>query len=316
LKYHEIIDLIKSSNNIAVLSHIMPDGDNIGSSLALYNALINYGKKMSYILDDEVPEVYRFLKGAHEVKKPHDLKGYDLIIALDCGDIERLGESGKRLEGKMIINIDHHVSNTRFGNVNFVDTSASATGEIIYELLRELNIEFNKDIAECIYVAISTDTGHFQYSNTTSKTHEIAAELLKCNIDAHNLYRKVYLNTSIQKVKLMSEALNTLEFAFDNKVSIISLTQNVMGKVGAKDEDTDGLINLARDINGVEVALFFKEIKNGMIKVGLRSKEYADVSKVAQVFGGGGHIRASGCTVLGDINTVKNSVLNEIAKII
>lgn len=294
----------------------MPDGDNIGSGLAMSIALNKLGKKATFILDDQIPEIYKFLTGAQNIERPNNLYDYDLIIALDCGDMERLGESSKYIFNKTIINIDHHISNTSFGTINLIDKNAAATGEIVYKVICELGVEIDKSIAECIYVAISTDTGHFQYSNTSSATHKIVGNLLQLEINVQKIYRSIYQNNSKQKIVLMGEALKSLEFLFNDKVSVVKLTKKQTDDIRGKDEDSEGIINLARDIDGVEVAVFLKEIDYDLIKVGFRSKDYVDVSKLAQIFGGGGHIRASGCTIRNEMKKVENMIMEEIEKVI
>lgn len=309
-----VIKLIGDSRNIAILSHIMPDGDNIGSSLALYNALSKIGKNAVFILDDDVPEVYKFLKGSQKTEKPYNDHKFDLVIVLDCGDAGRLGRSSRYLEGTKVINIDHHLSNSNFGLYNIVDTSAAATGEIIYRLINRLEIALDKDICECIYTGIVTDTGQFQYSNTTDLTHEIAADLIRHGAEPWKLYRAIYQNNSKSKMRLTGEAINSLEFHFQSKIASMIIRKEVFESVGAKDEDADGIINFARDINGVEVALLFKETEDGRVKIGFRSKDFINVSEIAQEFGGGGHKRAAGATVAGAVENIKEKVIESVIK--
>jgi len=315
LIYQGPVKLIKERKNIAILSHVMPDGDNIGSCLALYNALIKLGKNVVIIQDDDVPEIYKFLKSADKVVKPGGDYSIDLVIALDCGDISRLGKSAKYLENKDIINIDHHISNTKFGHHNIIDTNASATAELVYELINKLEIILDKDICECIYTGIVTDTGQFQYSNTTSVTHQIAANLINNGVEPAKVYKALYQNNSISKMKLIGKALSLMEFHYDNKIASIMLSKEDFESLGAKDEDTDGLINYARDIKGVEVALLFKETYERKIKIGFRSKDYIDVSKIAQKYGGGGHIRAAGATVDGELNDIKEKIVEDVINV-
>ncbi|HCJ56254.1 DHH family phosphoesterase [Lutispora sp.] len=309
-----VVKLIGDSENIAILSHIMPDGDNIGSSLALYNALSKIGKNVVFILDDDVPEVYKFLKGSQKTEKPDNDHKFDLVIVLDCGDVGRLGRSSRYLEGAKVINIDHHLSNSNFGLYNIVDISAAATGEIIYRLINRLEIALDKDICECIYTGIVTDTGQFQYSNTTDLTHEIAADLVRHGAEPWKLYRAIYQNNSKSKMKLIGEAINSLEFHFQSKIASMIIRKEVFETVGAKDEDADGIINFARDINGVEVALLFKETEDGKVKIGFRSKDFVNVSDIAQEFGGGGHKRAAGATVAGAVENIKERVIESVIK--
>lgn len=307
--YPKIISKIKESNKIAIMSHIMPDGDNVGSSLALYNALKNYGKDVRLLLDDEIPKIYKFLKNSDKAERPGVNENFDVVIALDCGDEKRLGKSAIYLENNFVINIDHHIKNTEFGDLNMVDTNAAATAEIIYQIIKILGIEMDKEISECLYTAIVTDTGQFQYSNTTSVTHQIAGDLINNGVDVSDIFEKIYQNSSKEKIMLMKTALETLEFYHNDMISCISLTLKQMEEMNAKDEDTDGLINLARGIECVETAIFFKELEPGKIKVGLRSKKYADVAAVARKFGGGGHVRAAGCILESTLEEAREKVL-------
>ncbi len=310
----EIIKLIKESTNIVILSHISPDGDSIGSSLALFNALAKYDKKATFILDDEIPYVYKFLKGANKVEKPNYNDNFDLVVVLDSGDIGRLGKSAKYLDGKKVINIDHHISNTSFGTNNMIDSNAAATAEIVYHIIKTLGIDMDEDIAECLYTGIVTDTGQFQYSNTTSITHQIAGDLINCGVEPSKLYKLIYQNNTREKINLIIEALKSLEFYLDGRISCITLKKEQFNKIGAKEEDADGIINFARDIDSVEVALFFRENDDGKIKVGFRSKDYIDVNTIAEKFDGGGHKRASGATISGNIDEIKENVLKKVVE--
>ena len=310
--YPKIISKIKESNKIAIMSHIMPDGDNVGSSLALYNGLKKAGKAVRFILDDDIPKVYRFLKGSDKVERPGEYESFDIVIALDCGDSGRLGKSGLYLENNFVINIDHHISNNEFGNLNMVDANASATGEIIYEIIKILGIDMDKEISECLYTAIVTDTGQFQYSNTTSITHQIAGDLINNGVNVSLIFERIYQNSSKEKVVLMKTVLSSLEFYNKDSISCVSLTLLQMKEAKAKEEDSEGMINLARDIECVEVAIFLKELESGKIKVGLRSKKVIDVADVALQFGGGGHVRAAGCTLYGTVDEVKNKILDAV----
>lgn len=310
--YPKIISKIKESNKIAILSHIMPDGDSTGSSLALYNGLKKIGKDVRLILDDDIPKLYRFLKGSDKAEKPGQYESFDAVIAVDCGDADRLGKSRLYLENNFVINIDHHISNDEFGNLNMVDTNAAATGEIVYQIVKILGIDMDKDISECLYTAIVSDTGHFQYSNTTSVTHQIAGDLINNGVDVPLMYERLYQNVSKAKLLLMKAVLGTLEFHYNDRISCISLTLEQMREANATEEDCDGIINLARDIENVEAAIFLKELKKGEIKVGLRSKKFVDVSAVAFKFGGGGHVHAAGCTICGTIEEAKEKVLEAV----
>ena len=306
-----MINLIKESSNIVILSHIAPDGDSIGSSLALFNSLTKQGKNVKFILDDDVPLIYSFLKGSDKVEKPIKDYAFELVIVLDSGDVGRLGESAKYLNEGKIINIDHHVSNSAFGSYNIIDSTAAATAEIVYNVIKTLNIDIDKDMSECLYTAIVTDTGQFQYSNTTATTHHIVGDLINYGVKPSKIHSLVYQNNTKEKIKLIGEAINTLEFYLNDKISCITIKKEQFKKIGAKSEDCEGIINFARDIGSVEVALFFREDDGGKIKASFRSKNYIDVNIIAEKFGGGGHKRASGATILGNLDTIKKQVIKE-----
>lgn len=316
--YEQVIDAINKSSRIAVTSHLNPDGDNIGSSLAMCIALAKLEKQVDFILDDSIPETYRFLKGAKEVQSRTSFADldYDLLISMDCGDLERLGRVAVLAEKTQLVNIDHHISNTRFGSINLVEEKASATAEIAYKLIKSMGIFIDKDMAECIYTGIVTDTGMFQYSNTTEETHSIAAELIIAGVNPSYIFNQVYQNNQKEKILLMKEALKSLEFFADDKVSCITISREQMDRISKEDLDTEGLINLARDISTVEVAIFLKEKEPNVIKVSLRSKSKVDVCAIVQSFGGGGHIRAAGCTIKGTMEQAKEMLLKAIEKVI
>jgi phosphoesterase RecJ-like protein len=318
LIYEQIADFINKSSRIAVTSHVVPDGDNIGSSLALCLALKKLGKAACFVIDDRVPEVYRFLKGADEVitYTSEYKQEFDLIIALDCGDLDRLGGVKQLIGDSTLINIDHHISNTRFGALNLVEAAASSTAELVYKLIKSMGIFIDKEMAECIYTGIVTDTGMFQYSNTTEETHAIAAELIIAGVEPADIFNKVYQNSPKEKVLLMKEALKSLEFHYDDRVSCVGITKQQMNSITQEDLDTEGVVNLARDIAGVEVAFFLKEKELGVVKVSLRSKTYVDVCAIAMEFGGGGHTRAAGCTIIGSVEEAKEKILEAIKKYI
>lgn len=314
--YEQIIDAINKSSKIAITSHVVPDGDNIGASLALFLALQKLNKQVSFILDDSIPEIYTFLKGAKEAERPSSFADldYELVIAMDCGDIDRMGNVKQLAEKSRLINIDHHISNTSYGEINLVEENASATAEIAYKLIKTMGIFIDKDIADCIYTGIVTDTGMFQYSNTSEETHSITAELIIAGVSPSDIFQKVYQSSPKEKVLLMKEALKSLEFYFDDKVSCLSVSKAQMDSLGKQDLDTEGVVNLARDIAGVETALFLKEKEPNVVKVSLRSKAYVDVCAVAKEFGGGGHIRAAGCTAHGSLENVKLQILHILEK--
>lgn len=312
--YDEIGKILKEKDNFAILTHISPDGDAVGCSLGLYNALKGNGKNVCVIIDDKFPERFEFLPGSKSVLEyKNDIKNYDVVLALDCGDLDRTGNSKKLFEcAKISINIDHHVTNTKFASLNIVEPNASSTGEIIYKLLKAEGYTISKNIAECIYTSILTDTGSFKYSNTTSKTMSVVGELIDYGIDFTAISDLVFASRTLEQVKLMSKVSSTIELYFDGKVSLLTLSNEMLKECGAKEEDSGEMVSIARDIKGVEVGIFIKEKSKDVYKISMRSKKYFDVKDIALAFGGGGHVRAAGCTIEGTLNEVKNKVLNKI----
>ena len=309
----EVIKLIQESNNIYIASHVQPDGDNIGSILALGMAIKKLKGKVNILKVDDIPSDYHFLPNLELIKEHDADRPIDLFIALDSSDIDRLG-LGKQfaLRANKIINIDHHVTNDNFGHINIVSTSSGATGEIIYKIIKKMGVEIDKDIATCLYTAISTDTGSFMYSSTSHITHLIVADLLKVGIDNNYINVNLYQSRSIERTRLFINSLNKLECFLDGKIGIIAVTQEMLRDNNTKLEDTEGIVSFIRDIDSIEVACLLKEIDNNEIKVSLRSKKEIDVSKVCNKFNGGGHVRAAGCTIYGKIDDAKQLILEEI----
>lgn len=311
------IEKILESRNIFIVSHVQPDGDNIGSILALGLALKKIDKNIHIIKSDTVPSDYLFLPNVDLIEDYSGDIEIDLLISLDASDENRLGENKVLLEhSKSIINIDHHISNTNFGHINIIDSTAAATGELVYKLIKQMNIPIDKDIGTCIYTAISSDTGSFMYDNTTSITHEIASELLKLEIDKSNININLYQNRSIERTMLFIKALETLKVYFDNQVAVVKITRKMLEDSGAKIEDTEGIVSFIREMRNIEIAILLKEFSEDEIKVSIRSKRFADVAAICDKFGGGGHIRAAGCTINASIATAEELILNVVKKVI
>ena len=307
------IDIIKESKKIYIGSHVQPDGDNIGSLLALGKALNKINKDVKILKVDHIPSDYEFLPGIELIKEYEIERELDLFVALDCSDMERLGMGKQFAENaNCIINIDHHITNTNFGDINIISPSSAATGELVYELINEMKVEIDKDIATCLYTAISTDTGSFIYSNTTYKTHLIVAKLLQTGIDANNININLYQRKSLERTKLLIDTLKDMEMYLDGKVGIVTVTRELLVSNNAKLEDTEGIISFVRDIDSIEVACLLKEIDKNEIKISMRSKENVDVSKICSKLNGGGHKRAAGCTLYNGIDNAKKTILEEI----
>jgi phosphoesterase RecJ-like protein len=311
----KIAEAMAKAGSIAILPHIAADGDAIGSSFALAIGLSGAGKDVSVLLEEKVPQIYNFLPGL-ELSGLYDADGrrYDLAVALDCGDLERLGSRRTVFDNASVtVNIDHHPTNTGFAALDYTDPSCAASAEIIYALFGEMGIDPGKDAATCLYTAIASDTGGFRYSNTTPTTHIIASELLKKGIDVADISRRIFDTVSPGKVRLTGEAVNSLKLYEDGRIAVMYISNEAMLRSEAADEDTDGIINIARNIGGVETAALLREMENGDIKVNLRSNSYVDVSAIATRYSGGGHTRAAGFTVRGgNLEQVGKMLLDDL----
>ena len=311
--FEKIAATILKSEKILIVTHINPDGDALGSSAGLKLALEKTGKKATVLLEKEVPGMFEVF--GENFSNEAGLEEYDLVISLDCGDKKRLGECEKYVDKYYTINIDHHISNTLFGDENYVDSDASATGEIVYELICFLNIPLDEKIAGVLYGAILTDTGGFMFSNTTVRTHHIAAELIKSGADFYTFNKKLMIEKEYQRQKITAECINRMDFFEDGKICVVMFPNEFCTEISMQDEDLNGIASVPRTVSGVEVGVLISEINKGTVKVSLRSDRIVDVSFVAEKFGGGGHKRASGIRFFyKDINEVKQIIVNELTK--
>ncbi len=313
----EIAARLRAAETFAVISHYRPDGDAIGSSLAVGLALQAMGKKVRVLNEDTVPETLKFLPGSGMVEQPGDEKIVcDVIIAVDCATRERLGAKCLAvLDSPLWINIDHHRSNEDYGDLRFIDSDAPATGEILFNLLHETGLPLTQDIGANIYVAISTDTGSFQYQGTTARTYEIGAALIRLGVDVPSLARDTYENFPRRRIELLRGLLNTMEITSGGRVASWALTDGLAKSTGMMPEDAEGLIDTMRSIQGVIVAAAFEELPGpeGKVRLSLRSKDpQVDVGKVCAVFGGGGHAMAAGARLRGPLFEAKIRVLQAI----
>jgi phosphoesterase RecJ-like protein len=310
----KIIEALEKAEKIVILPHISADGDAIGSCLALAAALEGMGKKVKVVLEEDIPFIYRFLP-RQELAEVYTVaeNSYDVAVALDTGDLGRLGSRKELFErGNITVNIDHHSTNSEFAFYNFVQPSSSAVGEIVYQMIKMMGIDLEQDTATCLYTAIATDTGGFRFSNTTSLTHQIIADLINSGAVVADISQKVFDTVSYQKVRLMGLAIGTLELLEKGRVSVISVTPEMMKEAGAAEEDCDGIVNLGRNIRGVEVALMLRQWENNEVKVNLRSNTGFDVASLAALYAGGGHKKAAGCIVRGSLPEVKKKLLKDI----
>ena len=312
--FNSIIDLIENNDSFLISSHVNPDGDNIGSILALKIFLEQLGKKVEVVLDDQVPSCFSFLPQSQEIKQYDEnlVVDFDVLFALDAGDKERIADVAQLLDKQAIVNIDHHADNTLYGDYNLV-SDAAATAELIYQIIVELDkTKLNQNIATTIATALVTDTGSFRYSNTTSETHQIMAELLKFDIDVNYISRQIFENNTYQSLKLRAKVLETLEIDETGEIAWLEISQQSLDEVNATWEDAEGIVSYPRSLQGVEVAVLFKEYKENEIKVSLRSNQYFAVDEVAHKFDGGGHAKAAGCLLESKLEEAEKQVIKAI----
>jgi len=296
----------------ALFSHVYPDGDCLGSMLALGLALERMGKKIFLYNASPIPDSLKFLPGIEQITDSLPQQLPETLIFIDCADFDRIDINGLTkdvLLGKKVLNIDHHISNDYFGTINWVDSKAAATGEMIYRLIRKLGIKIYKDIAVNMYTAIITDTGRFSFSNTTPKSFKIAAELVRTGIDLVHINNILFEEKSLAQTRLLYKALSNLELLHGGTIAIIALSKSDFETSGAEESLSEGLVNYARNIEKVEAAALLKEIDYSDIKVSFRSNSWLDVNEVAQKLGGGGHVRASGCTINLPFKEAKQKVI-------
>jgi phosphoesterase RecJ-like protein len=316
--FAEIAATLRAHQRIAVLSHLRPDGDAFGSQLALGISLQQLGKDVAVWNEDGLLEKYSFMpRGNLLTRPPVGPEDFDVGVALDTAVQNRLGLAGEAVRAKTWINIDHHATNPRYGDLNYIDPVAPATGQILFELIASQQLPIDREIAENLFIAISTDTGSFQYPNTTARTFEIGAELVKCGVDVGRVSQLLYESFPRRRTELLRELLGTMRFDAGGKIASFSLTLQTAQQLGVKPEDNEGLIDHLRAIEGVVVAVFFEELADGKVRVSMRSKsEAADVSAICQRFGGGGHKLAAGARVRGSLAEVEERVLEAICDVL
>jgi phosphoesterase RecJ-like protein len=309
-----IIDIINQNATFLITSHERPDGDALGSALALYYMLRAGGKRATVYNQDQTPGDYRFLPGADVIV--HELpptESFDAAFILDCSELERVGrEAGRIGKIRQLINIDHHVSNGGFCDATLLDAGASSTGELIYRLAEAMAMTLTPEMATNLYAALLTDTGGFCYGNTTRDCLVIAGRLVENGARPQWISENIYENAPLVKIRLLAVVLESLALELNGKVGSMIVTQENLARTGALQEHTEGFVDLPRTIEGVEVSILFSELEENYFKLSLRSKGRFDVERVARKLGGGGHVNAAGCRIRGDIATVKRLVLAQI----
>lgn len=313
-------EIFRQNQSFALMSHMRPDGDAIGSQLGLGLALEAMGKKVFYWNVDGLPESLAFLPESEKIMMPPaEAPEIDVAIALDTATKVRLGDDNliAAAKAKLWVNIDHHISNPLYGDVNYVDATSPATGQIVYEILQALDMPITAGSRDAIYVAVSTDTGSFQYDSTTARTYRMAADLVERGLAVGDINAKTYDSHPYRRIELLRALLNTLELSADGKVAYWEMSDQLRIDLALKPEDSEGLIDMIRAIRGVQVAVFFEELPGGKVRVSMRSKDRSvNVCDIATQFGGGGHALAAGIRMGGPVVDAKRQVLAAIAAVI
>ena len=311
----EIAEVIRARERFVVMSHARPDGDALGCTLAMALCLRQLGKDVTAWNEDGVPKKFGYLPGAEIITRPPaEPQRFDAAIVLDNAVKSRAGTAIEAVaHADVWINIDHHITNEGYGDLNVIDETAPAAGQILFEFFRGQNLPLTYAMADNLFVAISTDTGSFQYPNTTARTYEIAAELVRCGVNVGDLSQKIYESYPRRRLELLRALLSVLRFSSNDRVASFALSVETVKALGTLPEDTEGLIDTIRAIEGVTAAAFFEELGDGRVRVSLRSKsQKIDVSKVCARFGGGGHRLAAGARIRGPLAEVQEKVLQAI----
>jgi phosphoesterase RecJ-like protein len=303
-----VLQEIRGRRRFVVTSHARPDGDGIGSALACAQILRRLGKVADVVMHDGVPRIYQTLPFADRVIRSESVPPNDAVIILECDSIKRTQLQG--LEDCFLINIDHHVTGRNFAQVNWIDSSAMATAELVYQMARLAGVPLDPDIATCLYTALMTDTGSFMFEGTNEHTFAIARELVLAGADPAHCARNIYFGHSTAKLRLLGAALANLHR--EGALAWIWVTQEQMERFSAREEDCEGLVNYALSIGDVQVAVFFRELPDGRWRISLRSKGEVNVSTVAEHFGGGGHKCASGCSLDGPMGVAVSRVVERL----
>lgn len=313
--FDEIATALAGAERILVASHLRPDGDALGSTIAFALWLSSLGKDVTAWNEDGMPEKFRYLPGSDIITKPDaSAAPFDALVALDTSVMNRLGTVLDAITiPPLFINIDHHISNQRFGTLNYIDSTSPATGQIVYEFLQDRGAEVTPEIAGNLFAAISTDTGSFQYRNTTAQTFEVAAGLIRAGVQVGELSQAIYDSQPRRRLELLRHALNSAIYSPDGRVVSFSLTLDDVARLGVVPEDNEGIIDHLRAVDTVVAAIFFEDLGEGKVRVSARSKDpKVDVCRVCMLFGGGGHALAAGARMRGSLAEVEETFLRAI----
>ena len=307
----QIAGAIAARRRFVISSHSRPDGDSIGSQLAMAFALRALGKEVTVVNSDAAPGPLMTFPGVPDIQIADRVSGeFDAAIIMECGDLARTGVAG--LDRYFVINIDHHPGNSGYGQINWFDSSAAACGEMVYDLVRALGVPLSSDVAAHIYLAILTDTGSFHYSSISPRTFEICRETLLAGVDPVGVARSVYDSNNMGRLKLFGAVLSAMQIDQTGRIAIVYLDHEMARAAGGTYEDTEGLINLPLTVKEIEAVLFFKQDEGEQYRVSMRSKGAIDIGAVAKSFGGGGHKNAAGCTVTGAVDALQKLFVEKI----
>ena len=307
----QVVELIENKNKFAITTHIKPDGDGVGSSLGLYWLLRSLGKNAEVVVHGEVPQAYRSLPGAEDIRNVSAINGnYDAVFVIECSGIDRPGIAG--LEDAFTVNIDHHATSAHYASINWIDSTASAVGEMIYNLCKAIGGKITKDIAECVYMALVTDTGSFHFSNTSDRTLKVASELVKAGAKPAEISEAVYNNYPWSRIDLMRQVLETVKRDTTGRIASMRQTIEMHNTAGAVDGDNNGFVNIPLAAKEVLAAVYMREIGPNQYRASLRSKGDINVAKVAEKFGGGGHKNAAGLAIEGDWDEREREIIAEL----
>lgn len=307
----QVVELIETKHKFGITTHIKPDGDGVGSSLGLCWLLRSLGKEAEVIVHGDVPIAYRTLPGADEIRDVKQVDAeYDAVFIIECSDLTRPGIAG--LDREFTVNIDHHATSEHFGTINWIDSTASAVGEMIYNLCKAIGGRISKDIAECVYMALVTDTGSFHFPNTSDRTLKVASELIKAGARPAKIGEAVYNNYPWSRIELMRQVLGTVRRDESGRIATLRQTMAMQDSVGAVDGDNNGFVNIPLAARDVVAVVYMREVGPGQYRASLRSKGCINVAKVAEKFGGGGHKNASGLSINGDWDEKEREIVEAL----
>ncbi len=305
----QVVELIENKQFFGITTHVRPDGDGIGSSLGLCWLLRSLGKTAEVIVSDGIPPSYATLPGADEIRHTKEIdRDYDAVFVIECSDVER--PEIINLDKQFTVNIDHHATCEHFGTINWIDSTASAVGEMIFNLCKAIGGRITKEIAECVYMALVADTGSFHYPNTTDRTLKVASELVKVGVKPAKISEAVYNNYTWGRIELMREVLNTVRRDYTGKVAFLRQTLAMKQFSGAVEGDNANFVNIPLSAKEIEAVCYMREVGCNSFRVSLRSKGEINVAKIAEKFGGGGHKNAAGLSIKGDWDEIERELVH------